>query len=704
MTTLNPDSNPMLAWGEIPRFDAMRAEHVGPAVRATLARCEDELAALEADAASLSAPDFLGRLEALGDRLSWTWGVANHLNSVRTTDALRDAIAEVQPEVVTFSSRLGQSEALFDAFRRHQESGAVAAMEAAASRVVALAIRDAEHAGVGLRGAAKDQFNANQQELAQLGMDFGNAVLDATKAWELVLTDTADVLGLPDSLRQLLAQQARAAGHEHADAERGPWRVTLDGPVYVPFLEHAERRALREQVYRAYVTRAGPGSAHDNSERVVQILQKRREQANLLGFATFADLSLAAKMAPSVDGVEALLKGLHDASKPAAVRELAELTAFAREHGSTDELALWDIGYWARRLREARFTYSDEDLRPYFPLPRVLDGLFGLVHRLFGVTIRARPEVTGWHPDVTFYDVVDERAVTIAGFFLDPYSRPADKRGGAWMNECRGRTRRLPASDTAPGGVRTPIAYLVCNQTPPVAGSSGTTPSLMTWNEVSTLFHELGHGLQHMLTEVELGPVAGINGVEWDAVELPSQFMENWLRHRPTLASFARHWQTGEAIPATLVDRVLAATTFRAGSGFLRQLYFARLDLALHHDYDPRGSRTIWDLQRVVAADNTVVAPLDEDRFLCAFGHLFAGGYAAGYYSYKWAEVLSADAFAAFEEAGLDDEAQVSAVGRRFRATILALGGSVPPMDVYQSFRGRAPNTDALLRHNGLAS
>lgn len=690
--------NPLMAWGEVPRFDAVLPEQVGPAVRATLERCQADLTSLEADAAGLGGVELVERLEPLEDRLSWTWGLANHLNSVRTSDALRAAIAEVQPEVVMFQAQLGQSEALFDAMTRARGE----ALPPTVARIVELTLRGAEHMGVGLRGAERERFNANQQALAQLGMDFGNTVLDATKRWELVLTDRAEVAGLPASLLALLAQQARAAGHADATEETGPWRVTLDIPVYVPFVEHAERRDLRERAYRAYIGRAGPESSGlDNTERIVRILALRREQARLLGFETFADLSLAAKMAPSVAAVEELMVALHAASKPAAAAELEELRVFAAEHGGDRDLQLWDVPYWARRLREARFTYSDEDLRPYFPLPRVLAGVFGLVKRLFGVEVRARGDVAGWHPDVTYYDVLDEAGAVIAGFWLDPFSRPADKRGGAWMNECRGRSRRLAASDTRPGSPRTPIAYLVCNQSPPVDGK----PSLMTWNEVSTLFHELGHGLQHMLTEVEVGAVAGINGVEWDAVELPSQFMENWLRHRPTLVSFARHFQTDEPIPEGLVERVLAATTFRAGSGFLRQLYFARLDLALHHAFDPSaGTETVWDVQRRIAADNTVLPPLPEDRFLCSFSHLFAGGYAAGYYSYKWAEVLSADAFAAFEEAGLDDEAKLAEVGRRFRRTVLALGGSVPPMEVFRAFRGRDPTTDALLRHHGLAT
>ena len=684
-------ANPLLAWGTIPDFAAVRADHVVPAVRETLARANADLDALEAEAATLPIAEVVGRSEELEDRLGWTWGLVNHLNSVRTTDELRQAITEVQPEVITFHSRLGQSEALYQAYAN---AGAIA--DPALARTVELGLRAMRHSGIGLQGKAKDDFNDNQQALAQLGLEFGNALVDATKAWSRELTSEDDVRGIPPSVRGIMAQAAAMAGHEAATPEAGPWRLTLDPTVVIPFLEYAERRDLRELVYRAWVGRAGPEGdpKFDNSERIAKILALRKAQANILGFDTYADYSLDAKMAPSVDAASGLLTSLHGASRSAARRELDELEAFAANAGFTEPVALWDAGYWARRLKEARYSYSDEDLKPYFPLPRVLEGVIGLVERLFGVTIRAGDAHKGWHPDVQWFDVLAD-GQPIAGFFLDPYSRPADKRGGAWMNELRGRSSRLGEG----GKARTPIAYLVCNQAAPV----GSKPSLMTWNEVSTLFHELGHGLQHMLTRVDLLPVAGISGIEWDAVELPSQFMENWLRHPKTLASFAKHYETGEPIPADLVQRVLAASTYRAGSAFLRQIYFARLDLALHHDYDPASGMSIWDLQKTIAADNTVIAPLPDDRFLCSFGHLFAGGYAAGYYSYKWAEVLSADAFAAFEEAGLDDEAAVAEVGRRFRETVLGLGGSVPPMEVFKQFRGREPKTDALLRHNNLS-
>jgi oligopeptidase A len=710
--TLSPSSI-FAAPGAVPRFSAFDPAEVVPAIRAALAQAEASLSERERAAADVpstvaGAVDLLASLERLEDPLGWAWGLANHLLSVRTSDALRAAIEEVQPEVVTLFSRLGQSRPLHDALVRL--SGAVeASAEAppAIQRALALALRAARHTGVALDGEARDRFNANQQELARLALLYSNAVLDATRAFALTLTSEDEVAGLPPSARALYAQQARAAGHADATADAGPWRVGIDFASFGPFLEYAERRDLREQLHRAYVGRAGPDGdpERDNAERIAAMLRLRQEQAELLGFPTFAAMQLDTRMAPDVAAVTRLLDALYTSSHPAALREHAELSAFAAEHGFGEPLRQWDVAYWARRLREARYSWSDEDLRPYLPLPAVLDGLFGIVERAFGVRItpRAASEVEVWHPDVRYFDVhavptaPGLRSELVAGFFLDPYSRPEDKRGGAWMNECVGRSRAL-----APEGAthRVPVAYLVCNQSPPVDGR----PSLMTWNEVTTLFHEMGHGLQHMLTEVDVGPVAGIMGVEWDAIELPSQFMENWLRHKPTVATFARHWQTGALIPEPLLDRVLAASTFRAGSGFLRQLSFARLDMALHDGFAPTPERDIWHLQREVLTTHGVLPPLPHDRFLCAFGHLFGGGYAAGYYAYKWAEVLSADAFAAFEEAGLDDEVAVRTTGQRFRETVLGLGGSVPPAEVFRRFRGRDPDPQALLRHNGLAA
>jgi oligopeptidase A len=686
--------NPLLDFDELPPFDAIRPEHVEPAIRELLLALEAELARAEA----VACPTWSAAVEpfeAIGDRLARIWGAVTHLLGVRNDDALRAAHERVQPDVVAFSLRLGQSRPLYEAIAVLRDGDAGEELDATERRVVETLARDAELSGVALDGADRVRFNEIEAELAELGTRFSNDVLDATKAFGLELTDPADVAGLPPTLLALAAKAARDAGAGDASPDRGPWRITLEHPSFVPFMEHSPRRALRERLYRAHVTRASSGEL-DNTPLITRILALRREQARLLGYDSFAELSLASKMAPSVDGVARLLEELREVSWDAAHRDHAALAALAQERGAPEASALenWDVPYWAEQLRQRRFDFSDEALRPYFPLPRVLDGLFRLTERLFAVRIRAADgEAPVWHEDVRFFRVHDADDAPIAAFYLDPYSRPADKRGGAWMDECVVRRKR-------PGEApRLPVAYLCCNQAPPVDG----TPSLMSFDEVGTLFHEFGHGLQHMLTVVDCALVSGIRNVEWDAVEIASQFMENWCYHRETLLGVSGHVDDGSPLPDEIFDKIAAARTFRAGSAMLRQLYFACLDLELHHRWEPDGSATPFDVQHRVAAKTTVVRPLPEDRFLCGFTHVFAGGYAAGYYGYKWAEVLSADAFGAFEDGGLDDTAAVAATGRRYRDTILALGGSRHPMEVFRAFRGREPRIEALLRHSGLA-
>jgi oligopeptidase A len=674
-----------------PRFDVIDESDVVPAVRALLVGQDQAREALERTLTptweGLAAP-----LSELGEPLGWAWGVVHHLLAVRNSPVLREAQETVQPEVVAASLRLGQSRELYRGFLALRDRP----LEPAQQRIVETSIREAELAGVGLEGAARERFQQIEAELAEASMRFANNLLDATKAFALVLTNREEVEGLPPSLLAAAAQSARSGGDAAlaaATADGGPWRITLEAPLLIPFLEHSRRRDLREQLYRAQISRASSG-AFDNQPLLASILRLRREQAALLGYGSYAEMSLVRKMARSVDGAARLLDELRAASRPRAERDFAELTEFARAESGDQRLTLrhWDVAFWAERLRERRYDYSEEALRPYFPLPGVLDGLFGLARRLFGaVIIPADGEVPVWHPDVRYFRVADDSGAAVAAFYLDPYSRPAEKRGGAWVQGCLERKRR------ADGSLRLPVTYVVCNQSPPVDGA----PSLMTFGEVETLFHEFGHALQHMLTRVDYPEAAGTNNIEWDAVELPSQFMENFCYHRPTLLSFARHHQTGEPLPAALFERVAAARTYRAGSLFLRQLHFATLDLELHHRFDPDHD-DLGALVARVAAGNTILPPLPEDRFLCSFSHIFAGGYAAGYYSYKWAEVLSADAFGAFEDAGLEDPAALVATGRRFRETVLALGGSCPPAEVFAAFRGRPPSVEPLLRHNGL--
>ena len=701
-TTKSPDgpagaeTNPMLAWTEFPDFGRIEPRHVEPAVDAVLARAGEELSALEAVKAT-RWDDLMAPLERLGDRVEHVWGVAGHLNAVRNSVPLREAYQRAQPNVVQFLQRLGQSRGLFDGYVGLQGGAEYAGYDGARRRVLDSAVRDARLAGVELDGPARERFLAISKELADLGTRFQNNVLDATKAFSMTLTKPDEVAGLPATARQLAAEAAHAAGNDAATAEAGPWVITLDSPSFVPFMQHARRRDLRETLYRAHVTRASAG-ALDNLPIIRRCLELSREKANMLGYDTYADMSLTRRMAPDVAAVEKLLAQLRQAARPAAERDLRDLHGLARRAGAAEAEGLlnWDVAFWAERLREEKFRLTDEQLRPYFPLPGVLDGLFGLAERLFDIRVTAADaQAPVWHKDVRFFRVADATGRHIASFYLDPYSRPAEKRGGAWMDSLYGRS----AACAAPGAaVRLPVAYMCCNQTPP----SSDKPSLMSFDEMLTLFHEFGHALQHMLTRVDCGLAAGINNIEWDAVELASQFMENWCYDRPTLRGLARHWQTNEPLPDEMIDSLIAARTFREGSATLRQVNFSMIDLELYHRWDPAGQESPLDVQRRIADATLVMPPLPEDRFLCSFSHIFAGGYSAGYYSYKWAAVLSADAFGAFEEAGLHDEAAVRKLGRRFRDTVLALGGSRHPMEVFKDFRGREPQPDALLRHSGL--
>lgn len=690
MTNTTTIDNPLLIGKGLPPFEKIKPEQVVPAIAQLLEELESELTNLEANV----TPTWNGLVEPLTqleERFTWSWGVVGHLMSVKNSSELRQAYETVQPQVVQFGNKLSQSKPLYEAFKALHDGDNWDSLEPAQKRIVEASLRDAELSGVGLKGEKRERFNAIQLELAEITTKFSNNVLDATKAFKLKLTSLDEVDGLPPSLLSLAAQTARAEGEENATPEAGPWVITLDYPSYIPFLKYSTNRELREKLYKASISRASSGEL-DNSPLIERILQLRQEKAALLGFSSYAEVSLVRKMAPHVEAVEKLLEELRSASYDAAIKELEELKAFAK----TDDLKHWDVTFWAERQREAKFDFNAEELRPYFPLPQVLNGLFGLAKRIFGVTITsADGQAPVWHEDVRYFQIANEVGDVIAHFYLDAYSRPAEKRGGAWMNDCIGRAKIQEADKVT---TRLPVAYLICNQTPPVDNQ----PSLMTFDEVNTLFHEFGHGLQHMLTQVDYPGAAGINNVEWDAVELPSQFMENWCYDRVTLFGMAKHYQTGESLPEHYYQKLLAARNYMSGSAMLRQLHFSFLDIELHHRYQPGTGETAASVRDRLAETTMVMPPLPEDAFLCSFGHIFAGGYAAGYYSYKWAEVLSADAFAAFEEAGLEDEVAIASTGKRFRDTVLALGGSLPPMDVFKAFRGREPNTEPLLRHSGL--
>ena len=686
-------ANPLLATSGLPDFARIEPAHVAPAVQLLLERSRARLAELEPQLQP-TWEGSLGLLEELDRPFDYAWKPVSHLLSVKNSPEMRAAYEAALPEIVAFGLQVRQSEPIYRALVALRDSAAWAQLTPARQRIVTDRIRDAELAGIALQGAAKERFNAIEQELSQLGTQFSNNVLDVTKAYALDITSAADTEGWPSTLRQLAAQawnKGNTAAATPATPEAGPWRITLETSLSGPFLEHCRQPALRERLYRDLATRASV-APHDNSVLIEKILRLRRESAHLLNYANYAEVSLAQKMAPSVAAIQEMFDRLREAAWPACQSDVEDLRQLRRERGEGDAMHLWDITFYAERLRESRYAFTDEELRPYFPFERVLQGLFDLCERLFGIRIQHADEgISVWHDDVRYYRVSDESGREIAGFYLDPYSRPENKRGGAWMNNCLGR-RRLPE------GIQLPVAHLVCNQTPPAGGR----PALMTFREAETLFHEMGHGLQHMLTVIDDADAAGISGVEWDAVELPSQFMENWCYHRPTLMGMTGHYQTGAPLPEELFEKLCAARTYRAGSIMLRQLLFGMVDIELHTTFDPDGSETVFDVFQRIAQHTAVIQPLPEDRFLCSFQHIFGGGYAAGYYSYKWAEILSADAFGAFEEVGLDNEAAVQATGRRFRDTVLALGGSRHPMDVFRDFRGREPQVESLLKQAGL--
>ncbi len=675
-----------------PSFDQMTPENAEQAIRRLLAEARTDIDALE----GCSTPTWTGLFKPLHDTchpLFDAWGILSHMLSVMNSADWRRVQEALQPEIVAFSLRVGQSRSFYDGFRAIRVSDMTQpSLTPVQRRILNQTIQNAEQAGVGLPPEQQARFNAIQTELARLATTFRNHVLDATKAFALTLHTREEVEGLPPAL---LAVTAQAADPGFATAESGPWKITLDTAVYLPFMMHSRNRTAREKLYRAYATRASSGET-DNTPLIEQSLALHRELAGLLGYATFADLSLSNKTAKTVAAVDGLLAQLADAARTAGQTEGADLLAFARANGFAEKsLSPWDITFWAERQREHLYDYSDEELSRFFLFPRVLEGLFNLATRLFGIVITpADGEAPVWHPDVRFFRVADADGTPLACFFIDPYSRPETKSGGAWMNDFRTRER------LEGGTVKLPMALLVCNQSVPV----GNEPPVMRFQEVNTLFHEFGHALQHMLTTVEEPEASGVNGIEWDAIEIASQFMENWCYDRATLKGLSRHATTGETLPDDLFDRLVAAKNYRAASAMLRQLFFAATDMDLYARY-PRPEWPDADtVKRLNAAKYAPTPLLPEDRFLCSFSHIFGGPYAAGYYSYKWSEVLSADAFAAFEEAGLDNAEAVRTTGRRFRDTLLALGGGTDPAEVFRLFRGRDPSIVPLLRHAGLSA
>ncbi len=677
-------TNPLLTPFSLPPFSAIRPEDIVPAVQSALADCRAAVERVVAQPRPFTWDNLCQPLAESDDRLSRIWSPIGHLNSVKNSPELRAAYEQALPLLSEYGTWVGQHEGLYQAYRSLKDGAAFEALSVPQRKAVDNALRDFELSGIGLSADKQQRYGEIVARLSELGSTYSNNVLDATMGWSKLITDEAELSGLPESA---LAQAQAMAQAKEQDG----WLLTLDMPSYLPVLTYADNRALREEMYRAFATRAsdqGPNAGKwDNSEVMAETLALRHELAQLLGFDTYADKSLATKMAESPEQVIGFLSDLAKRARPQAEQELAQLRAFAKQHYGVDELEAWDITYYGEKQKQHLFSISDEQLRPYFPEQRVVEGLFEVVKRIYGITAKERKDVETWHPDVRFFDLFAANGELRGSFYLDLYARE-NKRGGAWMDDCVGSLRK------ADGTLQKPVAYLTCNFNRPL----GDQPALFTHNEVTTLFHEFGHGLHHMLTQIDTAGVSGINGVPWDAVELPSQFMENWCWEPEALAFISGHYQSGEPLPKAMLDKLLAAKNYQAALFILRQLEFGLFDFRMHFEYSPeKGAQilpTLAEVKKMVA----VVPSPSWGRFPHAFSHIFAGGYAAGYYSYLWAEVLSADAYSRFEEEGIFN----AETGKSFLDNILSRGGSEEPMALFKRFRGREPQLDAMLRHYGI--
>ncbi len=673
--------NPLTDFSSLPRFADIRPEHVVPAIDALVA---EGRAAIEALATAGGEPTWEGFVEPLGtanERVSRAWAQVSHLNAVVNSPALREAYNAALPKVTQFATEQGQDQRLFGRYKALAASPGFAKLGAAKRRLVANELRDFRLGGAELPEAAKARFGQLQEELAGLASRFQDNVLDATNDFALVVADPAQLSGIPADVLEAAKDAARKDGSQG-------WKLTLHMPCYLPVMQYADHRPLRERMYRAYVTRASAFGKpeRDNTPLIAGLLDRRAEVATLLGCGTFAGVSLATKMAASPAEVIAFLEDLAARAKPFAERDMAEVAGFARTRLDLAEVHAWDVAWVSEKLRQERYAFSEIEVKRYFPEDAVLAGLFRVIETLYGVRVLPA-QAQAWHPDVKFYRLEDASGALVGQFYLDLYAREA-KRGGAWMSDARNR-RRLAS------GVQTPVAFLTCNFSAPVGGHCAH----FTHNEVITLFHEFGHGLHQLLTRVDELGVSGLAGVEWDAVELPSQFMENFCWEWDVVSHMSRHGDTGERLPRSLFDKMVAAKNFQSGMQFVRQIEFALFDMHLHHDFD-RATDTWLELLGRIRRQVAVVHPPEWNRFPNQFSHIFGGGYAAGYYSYKWAEVLSADAFGAFEEEGVLNPA----TGARFRDEVIGAGGSRPALESFVAFRGREPRIDALLRHNGMTA
>jgi oligopeptidase A len=676
-------NNPLMTTAGLPPFSAIRPEQIKPAIEQAIKDYRSQIETVLAQAESPSWSQFIQPLEEVSDHLSRMWSPISHMNSVVNSPELREAYESCLPLLSELSTFVGQHQGLYQAYKALKDAPEFDGYSMAQKKTIDDALLDFELSGIALDEQAQSRYGEISKRLSELSSSFSNNVLDATTAWQKRVTDEAQLNGLPESA---LAAAKQAAQSKELDG----YLLTLEFPSYLPVMTYADNRELRRELYEAFVTRAseiGPNAGEfDNGAIIDETLALRHELAQLLGFESYAHKSLATKMAEEPQQVVSFLRDLAKRSKTQAKQELEELKVYAQETYGQDELSAWDIAYYAEKLKQHRYTISDEALRPYFPVDRVISGLFEVVERLFGVRARAQEGVETWHPDVRFYELTDVSGEVRGSFYLDLYARE-HKRGGAWMDECR--VRRTDAQ----GELHLPVAYLTCNFNKPI----GDKPALFTHDEVVTLFHEFGHGLHHMLTQVDVASVSGINGVPWDAVELPSQFLENWCWEEQALAFISGHYESCEPLPKALLDKLLAAKNFQSAMMMMRQIELALFDFTLHQR-DPKDLTSVQQILDEVRAEVAVVNAPIFNRFQNGFSHIFAGGYAAGYYSYKWAEVLSSDAFSLFEEQGIFDPE----TGRAFCENILEMGGSDSPMTLFKAFRGREPSIDALLRHSGI--
>ncbi|QVL57315.1 MAG: M3 family metallopeptidase [Simkaniaceae bacterium] len=687
--------NPLLHYKRLIPFDKIEPDHFFPAIQALIKEVLPQLEIIE----SIEDPSWdtvAIPLEEIEEKINRVVGPIRHLKLVKDSPRLREEWSHVEPFINQLDLRIKQSSPLFSAFKALQESAEWSIFSPAQKRAIELRLRNAKLTGIDLTEESLEALNTLIYRGSELQSQYVSNMRDATKNYSFIVMDKKQLEGVSSSVLKFTSESYNLTRNEDdplSTPKSGPWKLTLSNPVYLSILRHCKNREMRELIFRAQFQKASSG-ASDNCKNIQEQLQIRKSRANLLGYNTFAELSLASKMAPNVETVNLFLEKLRDASWLTGREDLLEVQLFAAKAGFREPFMPWDFRYWSERLKEERYHLSEEEIKPYFQLPKVLRGLFDLCHKIFGITI-VKPEIQPpiWDPHVTYYLIYDESGEQLSSFYLDPFSRPQSKRGGAWTDTCLNRTY-------VDGRLQLPIAYIVCNSTPPI----GDAPPLLTFRELETLFHEFGHALQHMLTKVNIGTVSGTNGIEWDGIEMASKFMENWCYHKPTLRQITSHYQTEDPLPEVLMDKLISARTYNSGFDMLSQLKYSLCDISLHHDYDPFSALTPFDVWFETCLTTSHLPCLEEDRFLCSFHHIFGGNsYAAGYYSYKWAEVLSADAFQAFMEVQ-DDWHSLKTVGTKFKETFLELGGSRHPMEVFEMFRGRAPIIEPLLKQSGFKS